>query len=804
MNSVREANKKLKKTGEFQGEIWHKHKNGKAFPALMHNTLVRDESGKPIALLGTLNDITKQKKMTDDLAKSEALYRAVAEATRDCMKLVDKEGKIIFVNDAAAQIHNWRKKDKIIGKSIFQIEPEVDYDREKKCLAKAFEGEVITCEYEGVFKSGAKQFIRRTYSPVKHPRGEIEEVLIVCSDVTSYKESEIALAKAKDRFLEVVDNAEVWVWETDKNGLYTYSSPAVEEILGYSPQDIVGRKHFYDFFPKDKRAEMKKQALAVFSKKEPFRNFINKNVAKDGKTLLLSTSAVPILNDFGKLIGYRGSDHDITIETEAKQRLAKSEARLESILESLPDLMFTLNKDLVFTDYNAPQAEKKVLYTNPSKFIGKKFDQVFPKEFSAEVMPKLKAALKKESCTRFQYELEIAGELRTYSASVCPWYGVGGDVLGLTVLSRDISYRIAAEKDLLKFKKAAEFASNHIVITDAAGKIIFANQAAAENTGYSREELIGKTPSLWGQQMPREYYKKMWKRIKKDKKPFYGEVKNKQKDGTIYEAAVVISPILNEKAEAEYFLGIERDISKEKQIDRAKTEFVSLASHELRGPLTAINWYAEMMLDKKAELPDRFRKNLKEIYKGGQRMTRLIEALLNVSRLELGTFAINPRPTDLAELSQKVLEGKARQMDEKDITLKKDIAAVPKVKVDPVLMKIILDNLVDNSIKYNPVGGEITFTLSEKKDSVLFSVRDTGCGIPKLQQSQIFKKLFRADNASAIDPSGHGLGLYIVKSILETAGGKIWFQSKENSGSTFYVSIPLSGMKAQAGEKGLA
>ena len=248
-----------------------------------------------------------------------------------------------------------------------------------------------------------------------------------------------------------------------------------------------------------------------------------------------------------------------------------------------------------------------------------------------------------------------------------------------------------------------------------------------------------------------------------------------------------------------------RDATEEKRIDQAKTEFVSLASHQLRTPLSAINWYAEMLLDGDAGKVSREQKKyLEEIYFSSQRMVALVNALLNVSRIELGTFMVSPEPSDLPAIIQSVLselsfliKGKGMKVEErydKNLSL---------VNVDRQLIRIVLQNLLSNSAKYTPAKGKISISLDKKENDVLITVSDSGYGIPASQQMKVFTKLFRADNVREKDTDGTGLGLYIVKSIVEHSGGRIWFVSRENSGTTFFVQLPLGGMKAKSGAKAL-
>ncbi len=149
-------------------------------------------------------------------------------------------------------------------------------------------------------------------------------------DITERKQAEQALQKSEKRFRDIADNALEWIWEVDSNGKYTYVSPVVEKILGYKPEEIL-QKHFYDLFYPDNREELKQAAFEVFAGKKGFRGFINRNAHKNGKIVWLSTSAIPIVDERGELVGYRGADVDITERKQEEQRLKEYQQRLRSL-----------------------------------------------------------------------------------------------------------------------------------------------------------------------------------------------------------------------------------------------------------------------------------------------------------------------------------------------------------------------------------------------------------------------------------------------------------------------------------------
>jgi len=483
--------------------------------------------------------------------------------------------------------------------------------------------------------------------------------------------------------------------------------------------------------------------------------------------------------------------------------------------------------------------------------------------------------------------------------------------------------------DLKKFELALGNISDHVVITDKEGIVVYGNKMVEKITGYTLEEAIGrKAGTLWHLPMSKEYYENLWDTIKSKKETFIGEFQNRRKNGDIYTAEVSISPVLDDAKNILFFVGIERDVTKErkafetnsrlativrdtddaifsksldgvilswnsgaanmygyseeeavgknvqdlivpeeklhevedilerirhgerveryesvrkrrdgsvfeiemtvsplhnsqgvivgasiiarditkvKEVDRAKTEFVSLASHQLRTPLSAINWYTEMLLAGDAGKITKTQKEyLEEVSHGSKRMAELVGALLNVSRIEMGTFAVEPELTDIVALANDVLDELKLKMTEKHLHIETKFANnFQKVSVDPNLTRIVFQNLLTNAVKYTPEEGKVSVSVDLLSEGNLFSivVSDTGYGIPKNEQSQIFTKLFRATNIREKETDGTGLGLYIIKSIVEHSGGTVNFVSEEGKGTTFTITLPISGMSRQKGNK---
>ncbi|HXK37593.1 MAG TPA: PAS domain S-box protein [Candidatus Paceibacterota bacterium] len=364
---------------------------------------------------------------------------------------------------------------------------------------------------------------------------------------------------------------------------------------------------------------------------------------------------------------------------------------------------------------------------------------------------------------------------------------------------------VEESRNVLKFKMATDGSVQAVAITNPDGKIIYVNPAWCALNGYSEAEAIGQTHHLLkSSDTPPELFARMYEQITQGN-PFTTEdIINVKRDGKTYHAALSIVPI-KEGKDILFYVGLSEDITQRKAVDQAKTEFVSLASHQLRTPLSAIRWYSEMLLSKYVgELNEKQRQYVKEIYHGNIRMVDLVNALLNTSRIDLGTFAVEPEPVNLVEICESVLLELNPQILERQEKVERNFAGAPATyNGDPKLLRIVFQNLLSNSVKYTQVGGTIGAEINTRGNDLYISIWDNGYGIPKHQQSSMFQKLFRADNVRQKDTEGTGLGMYIIKAIVESAQGKIWFDSEEDKGTKFHVLMPLSGMIKKTGAKGL-
>lgn len=254
----------------------------------------------------------------------------------------------------------------------------------------------------------------------------------------------------------------------------------------------------------------------------------------------------------------------------------------------------------------------------------------------------------------------------------------------------------------------------------------------------------------------------------------------------------VTTVFLKTGSEEKGVLIIFHDVTRDKLVERMKTEFVSIAAHQLRTPLSAIKWTLRMVLDgDTGPLSTEQKELLEKTYVSNERMISLINDLLNVSRIEEGRFLYKQAPGQLEEVVKTVVESSNELFKMKKVSMSMDIPSdIPPVNMDKEKIELAVQNLIENAAKYTPEGGSIHITMEKHEAEVVFQIKDTGVGIPESEHERIFTKFFRGDNVIKMETEGSGLGLYTTRNIIDAHRGKIWFESKEGKGTTFFFSLP--------------
>lgn len=348
-------------------------------------------------------------------------------------------------------------------------------------------------------------------------------------------------------------------------------------------------------------------------------------------------------------------------------------------------------------------------------------------------------------------------------------------------------------KDLEKFKLAVDNTSDQVVITDLDGIVLYGNKSVEINTGYHLEEILGKKAgTLWGKLMPSEYYQKLWDTVKIQKKMFMGEIQNIRKNGQIYTAMISISPVVDKDKNILFFVGNERDVTHEKEIDKAKTEFVSIASHALRTPLTAIDGLISMILDGEyGPINENLTKPLSDINTSSERFIHLVNDILNLSRIQAGRMKYTLSDFSIADVISEVGHLLEPLCAQKGLALVMETIEPTVVQADINKVADVLNNLIGNAIKFTDAGS-ITISTKVVGDTVEISITDTGIGIAKEDQLKLFGQFQQLESDQG-RPIGTGLGLHISKEIVQKMGGALWISASNiGKGSAFVFSLPKS------------
>jgi len=823
---------KVEQTGEIENfeTTWIRQDRT---PVYVHESAraIRDANGNTLYYDGTVEDITKRKQAEEALIESEEKYRALFETSLYGISLLDLNGKIIFANKQVVKLFGYNQASEFIGLNGFGlIHPE---DKPKMDLYfKEFitTGVIANCEVRSLKKDGSEFIGEYSATIIKNANGDPVYMMDVVRDITEHKRAEEALKKSELRFEQISENAQESIWEVDSNGLYTYISPVIKELLGYEAEEIIGHKYFYDLFEPESKEVMKQRAIGAFARKECFRNFINCNIHKDGRKVILSTSGVPILDKENTLIGYRGVDIDITERIHAEELLKSSEEQYRTLFEHIHigiGVSDMTGKIIAFNDamlkpggysrddiirlgslqnlyYNLSDREAVISLMNEKGFVNQ-----HPIKFK-----------RKDGSS---YDTLLSLSLIYFDNQP-----------RIQALVEDITERKQTEEALIDSENRAR------AIIDAIPDLIFRlnkqgvyidYKAAKEDLAYQAESIIGKRNR---DMMPPDFADLIDEKIKltlqtRQMQVFEYQLPLPQKGVCEYEARMVCSRpdevivivrdvTERKKAEAE----IKRINEKLIKLNTEKDKFFSLIAHDLRGPFNGFLGLTQLLAEYTNDLTKvEIQKISLSMRDSATNLFRLLENLLHWARMQQGLIPFNPKVLKLLPVANESIEMQLESAKIKDIEIITDFPADISVFADSDLLQTVIRNLISNAIKFTPIGGKIHISAKTGSDkTVEISISDTGIGMDKEMMDNLFRLDVQTNRKGTEGEPSTGLGLLLCKEFIEKHGGKLWVESEEKNlpaglpaaclarlpadrqgrqdrhgkagGSTFYFTIPLN------------
>ena len=646
-------------------------------------------------------------------------------------------------------------------------------------------------------KSGATDYVTKEH---------LERLNVAVRNAMEQKktreEKELAqkqLLESLQRFREFVENDisgdyienQDQVLYCNKRTLEIFDFESIDELNAYGAKNL-----FYD------ASDREKFFNAIKEKGNVVEYEVSMHTSK-GKPLYLMENATGKFDNDGKLIEVQGYLIDITQRKLAEQKLRKSEQLFRNLSNSMTAGLVIYNEEhFLFAN---PAAERITEFTEKEMLRMHFWDVVHPDHKEMIKSRGLKRLKKEEVPKNYTFKLLTKTGKScwiNFTASLIEFQGKKA-ALG-TVF--DITREKNAEIEIRKLSTVVEQNPLSIVITNTEGDIEYVNAAFKETTGYSPKEVIGYNPRiLQSGKTPAERFIELWKTISGGK-VWTGEFTNKKKNGEEYIEYAVISPVMDEQGKIVHYAAIKEDITKRKQMEeevirskkvaeeanRLKSAFLANMSHELRTPLNGILGFSELM--RESTSLEETHEMTQFIYESGLRLLRTLKMILDISRMEAGSFQPEYKKLDILTLLKEVVEHFSEEASKKDLQLK---ITQPQQQLfldaDEKFLQDTIENMVDNAIKFTEDG---SVSLSAKKELVdglkyvVIEVSDTGIGISKESQNKIFEEFRQESEGYGRTFEGTGLGLSLAKKYVELMGGFIRLKSKVGLGSTFSIFIP--------------
>ncbi len=592
----------------------------------------------------------------------------------------------------------------------------------------------------------------------------------------------------------------------DRGGRIVFANPRAEEVLGLQGEALRGRSYNApEWRITDEEGRLIPDAALPFQlireTGKPLDEFHLSIEWPDGRRVFLSINGAPLCDADGEVTQVVFAIEEIT----EHRKLQETERLLGAIVQASGDAILCLDRNGTILSWN--RAAEQIYGYAAAEAVGHPIALLLPPDRSGEYRELMTRLDRGGPAEHFESErVRRDGRRITVSLSASPLKDQAGDIIGLSITSRDITDRLRSEEELRKLSSAIEQSPVSILITDAQGRIEFVNPKFTQMTGYRADEAQGENPRiLKSGHTSDEEYRRLWATISGGQ-VWQGELLNRKKDGDLFWEKATIAPVRSGRGEITHFIAIKEDITDRKKLEdqlrhSQKMEAVGLLAggiaHDFNNILTAIIGYSTL-LDMKMPAGDPLRLNVTQIIVSANRAAELTHSLLAFSRKQV----IHLEPLDLNQAVRQTETFLQRLLPE-DIELQLHLVPEPLTcQTDRGQLEQVLMNLASNSRDAMPQGGRIVietgrividseFILShgygELGDYALISFSDTGIGMDETTRPQIFEPFFTTKEVG----KGTGLGLAMVYGMVKQHGGYITVDSEPGRGTTFRIYLPL-------------
>ena len=744
-----------------------------------------------------LSKINNQKK---DLKRDqEELNRLslVARANENGVVFTKPNGQIFWCNDAYLHLTGFLIEE-VLGKTPIELgKCEETTDEELLKMTIPFQnGKPFNVEHLHRKKNGENFWVNTKGQPIFDSNGNVVQYFAMIEDITEKKNADFKLIESESRLSFLIVNLQTGIVLEDENRKLLLANKKYCSIFGFNedPEALIGSD--YSNSVQDSKKIFKnpesyaERLSAIFKSKEPAFN--EELELADGR--FLERSYMPIFRD-GVYKGNLRSYVDITIKK-------KHEEILKNEKEKYSNIIANMNLGLIEVDLN----EKIILVNNSfcdfsgyskEELIGQQASNLLLTEGSKELI-KDKGRLRNEGITD-SYEIQVKnkkGELRYWLVSGAPNYDIHGKVIGSIGIHLDITEQKIQEERLYLLSLIAEKNINSVIISDVKGNIEWVNSSFEKMSGYTKEEIIGKKPGhfLQGEETNPETVEYLKNQISKGQ-PFSCEIINYSKSGNKYWVKIQGQALYNKNGEIIRYFAIEENITNKKELENQSQELVislaksnkeledyaQIVSHDLKSPLRSmhslISWIKE---DNVKAFSDQTLQYLSMMENKVEKMDHLIEGILTYSKIDKEEMAVEKVNTQL--IIESIIEI-IHIPQHITVTIANQL---PVINADRYRIQQLFQNIIGNAVNYieRPIG-LVEISSEELEDCYVFSIKDNGVGIARKNH----EKIFNTFQSYTTSEHSTGLGLSIVKKIIETYKGKIWIESEEGVGTTFFIKL---------------
>jgi PAS domain S-box-containing protein len=720
----------------------------------------------------------------------------------DGVVTTDIEGNVTFLNHEAERLTGWENAQ-AVGRplaEVFHIVNEVTREAVESPAEKALRlGTVVGLANHTVLISRQRTEtpIDDSAAPIRASDGSLFGVVLVFRDVAERRRTQLAQA----RLAAIVEYSGDAIVTKNLDGVIQTWNRSAEELFGYKAEEIIG-KHVSILIPPN-RLDEEEQIIQRLQSGLPAERLETLRVAKDGRQIPVAVSVSPIKNAEGEVVGASKVVHDISALVAAREALQREKELLATTLASIGDAVMMTDPAGRVTYLN--HAAEELTGWSGEDAIGRPLPEVFrivneerrqPVENPVDKVFRLGTVVGLANHTLL---LRPDGTEVSIDDSAAPIRRPGQPLAGVVLVFRDATEHRRAHETSARLAAIVEFAGDAIVTQDLNGIIRTWNAGAERLFGYKPEEVIGKPITILFPPDRLFEEDEILDRLRRGQPSERLETLRIAKDGRELPVWVSVSPIRDKEGRVVGASRIVHDISDvvaarsaAEHAGRMKDEFLATLSHELRTPLSAVLGYATLLRSGRLA-QDEHNEAVEAIERNARAQAQLIEDLLDMNRIVSGKTGLDIRPVQLEEVIEAALSTVRPSAQAKRIDLRHSVEGVAEpVPADPARLQQIIWNLLSNAVKFTPEGGGIDVSANRNDSRIDVSVRDTGEGIEPDFLPYVFDRFRQADATTTRRHGGLGLGLAIVRHLVELHGGTVRAESAgKGQGSTFTVSLPV-------------